>query len=98
MFVPIATPSAVTATKHGDDWIWDSGASLNLIGVQDTADMTEKDKIYLNPPITINTAAGQQVVDYKVLAYCQPLAQWVQTLVMPVGTPKVVSAGVKCTD
>ena len=41
--VYVATPSAVVATQHGDDWIWDSGASLHLIGVQDTVNLSEAD-------------------------------------------------------
>ena len=90
--VHVATPSAVVATQHGDDWIWDSGASLHLIGVQDTVNLSEADKIPCIPPTVIDTAGGQQVVDYKVLAFCKPIMQWVHTLVMPAGTPKVLSA------
>ena len=96
--VHVATPSAVVATQHGDDWIWDSGASLHLIGVQDTVNLSDADKIPCIPPTVIDTAGGQQVVDYKGLAFRKPIMQWVQTLVMPAGTPKVLSAGMQCAE
>ena len=37
-----AAPSAVLGIQNGDDWIWDSGASMDLIGVQDTVNMTRR--------------------------------------------------------
>ena len=83
--VLVATPSAVIATAHGDDYIWDSGASMDLLGSQDIPDLAEKDKIYLDPPLPIDTAAGRQYVEYKVKTWCKPFMQWIYPLVMPEG-------------
>ena len=92
------TNIVMVGLQHGGDWIWDTGASMDLIGKQDTVNMTEKDKITLDPPIRIDTAAGKTTVDYSVEAYCEPLGQTVYPLVMADGTPKVISTGKRCTD
>ena len=60
--------------------------------------MTEKDKITLDPPIRIDTAAGKTTVDYSLEAYCEPLGQTVYPLVMADGTPNVISIRKRCTD
>ena len=71
---------------------------MDLLGSQDIPDLAEKDKIYLDPPLPIDTAAGRQYVEYKIKTWCKPFMQWIYPLVMPGGTPKLVSAGVRCTD
>ena len=70
-----ATSSALVATQNGDNYIWDTGASTNLMGVQSTVGLTDADKIMLDPPIDIDTAAGPHQVAFKVKAWCKPLAQ-----------------------
>ena len=56
--------------QHGGDWIWDTGASMDLIGKQDTVNIAAQDKIMLEPPIRIDTASGKASVDFSVEAYC----------------------------
>ena len=94
----VATPSVFVATRNGDEYIWDSGASIDLVGTQDIDRLTEADKIVMDPPQVIDTAAGPHKVDFKVKVWCKPLRQWIHALLMPKGTPKVVSAGVRCVD
>ena len=72
-----ATASAVVGLQNGEDWIWDTGASMDLIGKQDATQLTETDKIALNPPINIDTASGKTSVEFKVECQCLPLNQTV---------------------
>ena len=71
---------------------------MDLIGKQDAMNISEKDKIMLDPPIQIDTASGKNSVEFSVEAYCHPLDQTVTPLVMAAGTPKVVSTGLRCVD
>ena len=93
-----AYTTAVVGLQHGGDWILDTGDSMDLIGKQDTVNMTEKDKIMPDPPIRVDTASGKTSVDCSVEAYCQPLDQTIHPLVMAAGTRKVVSTGMRCQD
>ena len=54
----MAVPSSLAATRNGDDYIWDTGASIDLMGVQDATNLSDADKITLNPPLAIETVAG----------------------------------------
>ena len=94
----VATPSLFVATRNGDEYIWDTGASIDLIGEQDTDKLTKADKVPLDPPLIIDTAAGPHKANSKHKIWCKPLGQWIYALLMPTGTPKVVSAGVRCVD
>ena len=92
--VLFAAPAAVVGLQHGGDWICDTGAAMNLIGKQDTVNITEQDKMMRDPPLRIDTASGKAPVDFSVEAYCKPLDQTVTPLVMADGTPKVISTGI----
>ena len=96
--VLFANTAAVVGLQHGEEWIWDTGASMDLIGKQDAMNIMEKDKIMFDPPISIDTASGKTSVDFSVEAYCNPIGQTVTPLVMAAATRKVISTGVRCVD
>ena len=41
-----AAASAVVGLQNGEDWIWDTGASLELIGEQDATRLPNETKLY----------------------------------------------------
>ena len=61
----VAVPSIFVATRNGDEYIWDTGASIDLIGVQDTDGLTKADKVPMDPPMITDTAAGPHKFDFK---------------------------------
>ena len=69
-FPALPTIKAVAGRRQRDEWIWDSGSTNDLIGIQDVKPKDLDNKTLLHSPVILDTAGGKRLL----ILLCQCIA------------------------
>ena len=97
-FPALPSVKALAGRRQRDEWIWDSGSTNDLIGIQDVKLRDLDNKTLLHSPVVLDTAGGEETADSALPMHCSPLREDICPLLMPKGTPKVLSCGMRCVE